>query len=538
MILTIIATLLLSLTASVMMSYISMITPIGPWVELIMVLTASGIVRTMARAYSSSEQATMITSITAAAGIAGIVATASGFVVPTIYFLDETAYAYWFTSPFVALCAMALIVLAAGGWGMILALYSRDWFLRNQRMSFPIGEMVQNVVHMSRQIWSVVSLAMGFVMTLGYGVLQDIVGWIPRVGTVLRRAYTLGYVTIPRLAFPLDLTPMLVAIGFVAGHVLALPLGVGIVTKLAVLEPLHAVWFAHIDYKNAVLAFGSGIIIYSTLMSFSKFPYIVISGYRWLRDTWYEVRNSHNTGLSFTLVLPLCTVSVAAMGVLWGAGFSLISQIYTLLLTAVCVYQIIIIAGRVGLAPFGRFATFLMLPGTLLFAFNATQITAISVFVAIACGVAADTLFGQKAAESDDVDTATVTRYQVCGLVIAALAIGPILWLLFTKVGLGTPQLLAQRAQARAVLLSMYQFDHMLLLCGVAWGAVLHLCGINATLVFSGILFPIEFSLMLICGGLLAYICRNRQEWEPMFSGIFAANSLWIVVRVLVQALT
>jgi len=514
-----------------------MVTPIGPWVEMIMVLTASGIIRTLARRYTSAQQATAITAITAASGIAGIVGTACGFVIPTIYFLDAQAYATWFTSPYVAWVSMASLVCAAGGWGMVLAWHGRTWFLRNQRMPFPVGEMVHNIVHMGKQLWSIASLATGFFATIGYGVLQHTMQIVPRLWRLTHRAFTWGYVTIPKLAIQLDIAPMLIAIGFVAGHVLAVPLCVGIVTKLGVLEPLYRYLSPATEYNDAVLAFGSGLLLYSTITSFTKFPYIIVSGYRWMRDTYRSMRNNHVQSYLQPSLAFVSGAVLLSIAVLWGANFSFVSQLYTVALTTLCVYQILIIAGRVGLAPFGRFATFLMLPGTLLFAFQATHITVISAFVAIACGVAADTLFGQKAADTKDVSTATVTRYQCFGLIVAALTIGPVLWLLFTKLGLGTPELLAQRAQARAALISVYQFDHALLACGFIWGVVLHLCGINATLVFSGLLFPVTFSAMLIIGGMLTKVTRNTKAWEPLFSGIFAANSLWLVVRALTKAI-
>jgi len=512
-----------------------MITPIGPWVELIAVLTASAIIRRCTR-YNVS-QATMITAVTAACGIAGIVGTASGFVIPTIYFLDTQVFAQWFASPWHALLYVGIPVFVAGLWGMMLALSMRRAFLEDQNMSFPIGHMVRNVVRTSHQDRSSHMLAGGFLGTIGYGVLQHIAGWIPSWTRVTQRAYRWGALHIPQLVLKLDIAPMMLAIGFVAGHVLAIPLSVGVVTKLVILNPLNYLWFPSVSERNAMLAFSSGMLIYSTMTSFTRLPQICASAWHWIKSGYYSLRHHSMPPVSSRSIRIGGITAVACALTLWWYTFSFSAQIYTLVLTMLCIYQILIIAGRVGLAPFGRFATFLMLPGILLFSFGATHITLISAFVAISCGVAADTMFGQKAAQADGVDTQTVTRYQILGLCVAASVIGPLLWVLFTKLELGSPELYAQRAQARALLVSLYQFDYGMLSCGILWGIILHLCGINATLVFSGLLFSIELSLLLILGAMLASCVNDKKQWEPLFSGIFAANSLWLVLQALYKAL-
>jgi len=47
-------------------------------------------------------------------------------------------------------------------------------------------------------------------------------------------------------------------------------------------------------------------------------------------------------------------------------------------------------------------------------------------------------------------------------------------------------------------------------------------------LVFTGIIFKVGFSLMLITGGLLTYLTKDKEAYDPFWSGMFAAGSLWI----------
>jgi hypothetical protein len=57
---------------------------------------------------------------------------------------------------------------------------------------------------------------------------------------------------------------------------------------------------------------------------------------------------------------------------------------------------------------------------------------------------------------------------------------------------------------------------------------------VNAMLALGGILMPLNFSIGLIFGGLLTLLVRRREEWEPFWSGIFAANSFWMLIRAII----
>lgn len=99
--------------------------------------------------------------------------------------------------------------------------------------------------------------------------------------------------------------------------------------------------------------------------------------------------------------------------------------------------------------------------------------------------------------------------------------------------GLGSEQLFAQRAQARALLINIRVFDLTVLIIGCLFGWLLKKIKMNPMLVLGGILMPINYSLSLILGGLLALCVKNREDWEPFWSGIFAANSIAELIKTL-----
>jgi hypothetical protein len=202
--------------------------------------------------------------------------------------------------------------------------------------------------------------------------------------------------------------------------------------------------------------------------------------------------------------------------------------------SAITTYQIAAIAGRIGLALLGRFATFVMVPAMLMFNLNYAQIVFIATFVEMSGGVAADVLFGRKLAQLSDISHAKMRRYQVLGLLIASVSIGIIFWLLINHFGLGSSELFAYRAQSRQLLIQAKQFDYKVLVLGGVFGMILQSVKLNPMLVLGGLLMPLDMTLGLVFGGLLAAMAADKEEYYPFWSGVFAGNSLCMLLRAII----
>lgn len=214
--------------------------------------------------------------------------------------------------------------------------------------------------------------------------------------------------------------------------------------------------------------------------------------------------------------------------------FPLHVQLYLVVCSAITTYQIAAIAGRIGLALLGRFATFVMVPAMLIFNLNYVHLVFIATFVEMSGGVAADVLFGRKLAQLADISRATMRRYQLLGLVVASASIGIIFWLLINHFGLGSPELFAYRAQSRQLLIQAKQFDYIVLMLGGFFGMILHSIKINPMLVLGGLLMPLDMTLGLVFGGLLAAIAADKEQLYPFWSGVFAGNSICMLLRALI----
>jgi hypothetical protein len=527
----ILLTFFLSLFSVAVMSFIAMAVPVGPWIDVTLVLLGMFFIKLFFRNISVTKNNEILGYSTAASAIGGSVATACGFAFPTLYFLKPDLFAALLGNPIHFVSIIALLILSAGGLGMFIAHLCAPTFLADSSMSFPIGQMTYSLMSVGSNIHKAYELMAGLGTVLVVNVIQFFTTILPEK-IILLKKFSLGYFVLPTVVLRSDWVLMLLAIGFVTGHVIAVPLAIGVLIKFFAADPLHQSFFCNLPVEDFFFAFCSGIVLQSTFLSMIELPKYL---YNFLK------KNNKKPSVLFDgirldyiqLATLIAFLLITAL-FLWSINFSFISQFYLLLFTALCTYQIAIIGGKTGLAPIGRFATWVMVPFLMLFGFDALQVTVVATFVEISGMVVVDTLFGRKMAQLAQLDNKKMVMYQIAGLLLSALTVGIVFWLLITHFGLGaTSPLIAQRCQARALLINASSFNYVVMLLGIACGFGLRFVKINSTLVLGGLLLPIDFSLLLIIGGLSTYLVKDREKFTPYWSGVFAASALFMLLKTL-----
>lgn len=528
-----------SLIATTIMSYICMATPIGPWIETTIVLIGSIIVHIF---FETAATRTKILGLsTAAAGMGGIIATACGFSFPTLFFLQPEIFNAWLNQPLYFCAVMAGLVIAASSLGLLIAHIVESKMLAEPSMTFSIGQLTQKMIVAQNQIKKAYELIAGVMTSCMLAFGQSIVHIIPESIPIIPDI-TFGFITIQQIAFKFDLLPMFLAIGFITGKMLAVPLIVGVFAKFFLLEPLHTFAFSSTSYNNFMLAFFSGMVVQGACMSFMDFPALIRTAWNQLKQKSFSWA-SHRTILHNVPWHAILTASCCIIPFLWYFKFSLVAQMYIIIGSILCAYQLIIIAGKIGLAPLGRFATFVMVPGLLIFGFTAIQATIVATFVEISGGVAVDALFGRKMGQLAHIKRNHIVWYQILGILVSAMSIGIIFWLLINHFGLQSSELFAQRAQSRAILINAYHFDYCIMLIGALFGFILKYCKVNPVLVLGGLAMSIDVSLMLVIGGLMASLLtspklhraglQDPEEYYSFWSGIFATSSIIMILKTI-----
>lgn len=532
-VLTVLVTLLLSVFSTGVMSYIAMATPIGPWIGPTLVLIGLLIFKI----FQTKNISLHLALATAGGSIGGILATACGFSFPTLFFVDQSLFQSWMSAPVYFVFLMSFLALAAGSFGFLIASMLERNFIIEQNISFPIGQLIYKMIAAHNQVRKAWELVVGFLGTTVFSLLQGgllgIKGVLPRVIT-LTNPIKFGVFSIPLVQVRFDMLPMLLAIGFIAGHIIAIPLAVGAIAKIFLIDPLNSILFSEISGSDFLLAFCSGMVVIGALQSFLDLPKLVRSLINVFKSSntnknsfFKEIKNSVSfveVGIVLLLVISFLTYF----------NFSFLEQIYLIVFTFVCTYQLTLIAGKIGMAQLGRFATFVMVPALFIFGVDAVKAAIIATFVEITGGVAADVLFGKKMGYLAEVPPNQLKRFQLFGLIISSLTVGIVFWLLINQFGLGSEDLFAQRSQMRALLINVQNFNTYVLILGGLFGYALKKLKISPMMVLGGLLMPLNYSLGLIAGGILTMFTKQREEWEPFWSGVFAANSIWELVKTFI----
>ncbi len=517
--------------------------PIGPWIETTLVLCAMIIFGLFSRTFSAQTQTANLGLATAAGAIGGILATGIGFSFPMLYFVDPQTFNSWLASPFYFSCVVTSLALAAGSFGLAVAGLFEEELIVKQQMPFPIGELVYKMIALQNQVKNAMLLAIGFITTTLLLYTQALSG-VVRTIPVLSHAKSFFFFTLPAIILRTDLLPMFWAVGFVTGHVIAIPLVIGFLAKIFCLEPLYVLYrygFAWltgrlltITVDEFSIAFCSGIVVYGVALSFIGLLKTMHSGCKNLLESpvQVDIRSRLQCVLeeiNWKSIIPTLIVTIAFFSYF---KFSLLAQLYLIFFTFLWTYQVLVIAGKIGLAPLGRFATFVMVPGMFLFNLTLVQITMVAAFVEIAVGVASDVLFGRKMANLASIEHKQIVAYQLLGLIVSSALVGIVFWLLISCVGIGPyGELPVNKAYTRALLISINSFDIPALAMGIVFGYLLKFTKVNPTLILGGILMPPQYSLMLILGGLSTYLVKDREKIYPLCSGMFAANSLWMLLK-------
>jgi len=342
-----------------------------------------------------------------------------------------------------------------------------------------------------------------------------------------------GILHIPALT--LDLFPVYWAIGYISGHIIAIPLIAGAISKIFIIDPLNKLFFFNINSTAFLLAFCGGIVLCGAITGIVALPKLL---YQYFSRLIYLTKikfKSHTLGFIAKDIDTLLLFLALSINFIFMTyfKFSLLSQIYLTFFTFVCTYQIIDIAGKIGLAQLGRFATFVMVPAIFIFNLNFIQITFIATFVEICAGVSTDLLFGRKVAQLASIPSNTIKKYQLLGIFISSITVGIVFWFLINHFSLGSTELFAQRAQARALLINAISFNHYVLLLGFIFGYALKKLKINPMLVLGGILMPINISLGLITGSFCTKFIKDKEKGECFWSGVFASHSIWMIVQAI-----
>lgn len=508
-----------------------MATMVGPWIAPTLVLLGHCLY-SFIKNKNEAQQVRDIVIMQAIGAGGGIIATGIGFAMPMLYFLDEPLFTSMLAQPWYFCGILAALCLVAGALGLWYARWDHAHFLNTSIYRFPVSELTYNVITSHTQPHLAKNFMLGSLGTVILCFLRD--GFW----------HFKGFINKTYFFDSLSISPTLWAIGFSVGISTALPLFIGLIAKYVIVYPLanHALYlpfklFEPISSDTFSIAFCSGLIVSELLIS--------LPGYvaKWRKNLttstisqalWVSTKTSWLKKPHF---LEFCSIIFGIFLLLRFYSFPLLAQICLVLFTLFATKAICQIAGKIGMLPFGRFSTFIVVPLLLIFRLNAVQATIVCIFFDICAATASDLLFDYKIGDLCALNRKDMYTYQWIGLIVTAASIGIIFWLLFTNLHLGSEALFAQRGKAKALLLQSLHFDKYIVFCGILFGWLLKRLKISPTMVFGGLIMPTSISIGLILGGIGTKLVKKPDNLQPLCAGMLAAEALWIIITILAKTL-
>jgi hypothetical protein len=508
---------LLSIFSSSVMMYIALATSIGPWVGPLLVLMISPLLKLF------FLESTLFYQVAGVIGgsIGGILATACAFSFPALYFIDSALYNQWLLSPIFFIGVVAMLCFFAGAFGMICAGLFESRFDIVSQGPFPSAHLIFSMLHAVDHAAQRIKLFCGGIAYATFLLVRSVILWLLQATTPLHV-----------LISGATIVPMLVAIGFVTGHVIAMPLFIGVLIRYLFVDIVRSHLFGSSLALTLPfsLAFCTGIIVSGLLISIVKsVQAFFIKRARWSIAKFFETFTKIEIGKKYYCFIGLGLLSVLCCA--YYCNISVLLIVYSIIATGIAVYFMVILAAKTGLAYLGRFATFVMIPAMLIFRCSPLQLIILATCVEVAGGVAVDALSGRKIVRLAGFNNNRFIIIQWIGLFIASIATGFVLWALCSYLQLGSAELAGYKAHARALLLGVDHFDMIPFFLGGCVGSVCSFFKINTGTLLGGILMPLETAAGLIAGGAIAFFVNNKDSWYPLAAGIFAANSLYMIIK-------
>jgi uncharacterized oligopeptide transporter (OPT) family protein len=545
----------LSIITTAILAYISIATMIGPWIAPTIVLITTFFTKFRPNKNSLIKNFQDISLIQSIAAGGGVIATGIGFALPILYFLDRKTFEAWLTSPLHFCSLITNACLSAGCLGIMLGRMFAPKMIFNKNLPFPVSQLTYKTITAQSQTSQSKSFFKGVISTITISFFKDGVfyfhGFLPKKISLLQSVFG--------KELTISIWPTLWAIGYTTGPRIAIPLLIGVISKYFVLYPLnyHASFFSFklfsaFDPLTFATAFCSGLVLSEVLTGLLKNPK---SFYRRIRLYFTEIFKSKKIFNYFSknpikqkIVLSKCATYSKILSILEPflaiisfvflfsyLNLSLLAQLTLFVFTIIATYEISFIGCKIGLVQFGRYSAFVLIPMILLFKLNFIQITAVCVYFNICAAAASDILFDYKTGEFCGIDQEQIHVAQWIGLIIPSLSIGFILYLLFTQLQLGSEHFFAHRGQSKALLIKTLNFNSYVVSSGFFYGLLLKKLKISPTMTFGGIIMPNNITFSLVIGGFLSLITQKKENYLSFCSGVFASESLWIILSLILK---
>ena len=216
---TMLASIVASIFSTGMMGYLAMSTELGPWIAPIFIVVVMVFVRSFLHEKIASKY--MIAIVTSAS-LGGMIGMCLGLSFPSFFFMHQKIFKVWLQSPIYFSLVVIAFIVAASVYAFLLGYILRHYFLVETERKFPMSQLVYDVLYTDKP-QEVKTLAM-------VGVAISLI--INRIIAFSR------FLSTTQLAH-FNMYPLLASIGFISGQAVAIPVLIGLVTRVLTFRLIH-----------------------------------------------------------------------------------------------------------------------------------------------------------------------------------------------------------------------------------------------------------------------------------------------------------
>lgn len=456
--------------------------------------------------------------------VGATVALAFTFGIPTLYFALPDDFEIFIARTGEFYLFFVLFIIFSAFMGLALARVLYPHFSENSSAEFPISRAVIDALEVSASWQSLTMVGGGFIGALCVSWFRDSAAFL--WGGVLAGSVSIacGYV----------LAPMGWATGFFARLKSTVAIMAGVLFRCVVMAPilesLTGTSAASFRYGIATgLIFGP---LFFSLFSFVRtftLAHVRTVRSRFLRQCM-QGRHLLLQGVKEFGVLGFFAAFVMG-GMLWQSGIPVHLVLLLFLVSVPFIYHLALLAVQVGLCPFGRYMTMVMIFFMVVSALSKLQLTYIALFVGIMGLVAVDALFMFRVGSLAGVKLwrQLSTTYAIA-IVVSALATVLFFVALYQQCGLGDGALLsAHRGSLRALILQDFSWELPPLLIGASCGIMSSLAGLHPALVLGGVMMPPHLAFAMLVGGIVHHVTKGSITIERIATGLLTGDAVWVL---------
>lgn len=497
-------TTIFTLISQIMMSYLVLHSSIGPWVGPLLVVVCMTLLMPFISKKWFSDHAIITI---AASSVGGMIGLCLGKTLPAFYFLQKTEFLMWLKNPVLFSAVISFFVLSAGGLGFLIVYLIKDHFINEERLLFPMSNLVHDIVSVEKYS------DLHRFMWMGIAISSFWNGII-----FITRSIVHG------LLAQIQMIPMLISIGFVAGHEITVPIVIGFLNRLLAIDLVHMYYFKYVQTTEFLIMFCLGMLS----VTFVKTIIQLLMNYGLIQ--LFDITAIKSRMLSPLFMIIGSVVTVMSGVLLYMCGVSGVQASIVFCIAIPIGINVAKVVGEIGIIDIDGFVWCILLPFLYGSTVSSMHLLVIIVFVTIFLGVIVDLIFSYKLTTLSSMPYPYVLRYQTVAFFIAIVTSGFMMWLYAQNFNEDSLQLFAFDAQTFEEIINFGKINYGVLSCGILSGLIVSFTNVPILAVVGATLMSPSTSVWLVLAGATSYIVSDHKKLYPLWFGIYAAGAVWMVI--------